>query len=65
MAAGTSTYKARIELEKQQFKGPEGNFMNVGAGMQLVSEIHQGKRTVLEYLLSPVAKAAKEAAREK
>jgi hypothetical protein len=35
------------------------------AGMQIVAEIHQGKRTVLEYLLSPVTKAVQEAGREK
>jgi hemolysin D len=35
------------------------------AGMQVAAEIHQGRRTVLEYLLSPVAKAVQEAGREK
>lgn len=65
LLGGVSTYKARIELEKQQLKGPEGNYLSVGSGMQIVSEISQGQRTVLEYLLSPVAKATKEAGREK
>jgi multidrug efflux pump subunit AcrA (membrane-fusion protein) len=35
------------------------------AGMQVAVDIHQGRRTVLEYLLSPVAKAVQEAGREK
>ena len=29
--------------------------------MQVAAEIHQGRRTVLEYLLSPVTKAVQEA----
>jgi hemolysin D len=33
--------------------------------MLVVAEIHQGDRTVLEYLLSPVQKVAAEAARER
>ena len=65
LTAGVSIYKARIELDKQQLKGPEGNVLTAGAGMQVVSEIHQGRRTVLDYLLSPVSKAIQEAGREK
>jgi hemolysin D len=30
------------------------NFMRLAPGMQVVAEIHQGQRTVMEYLLSPV-----------
>jgi HlyD family secretion protein len=33
--------------------------------MQVSAEIHLGRRTVLEYLLSPVTKAFQEAARER
>jgi hemolysin D len=33
--------------------------------MQITAEIHQGRRTVLEYLLSPVSKATQEAGRER
>jgi HlyD family secretion protein len=33
--------------------------------MQVVAEINQGKRTVLEYLLSPVQKTVSEAGRER
>jgi Ca2+-binding RTX toxin-like protein len=39
--------------------------LKLAAGMQVVAEIHQGERSVLEYLLSPVEKIAQEAAREK
>jgi hemolysin D len=64
-ATQIATYKARIELGQQHLTSPSGQTLNVGAGMQIVAEIHQGKRTVLEYLLSPVTKAVQEAGREK
>ena len=35
------------------------------SGMQVVAEIHQGRRTIMEYLLSPVQKVANEAGRER
>jgi HlyD family secretion protein len=34
-------------------------------GMQVAAEIHLGQRSVMEYLLSPIAKVAHEAARER
>jgi HlyD family secretion protein len=33
--------------------------------MQVAAEINQGRRTVLEYLLSPVRKTVQEAGRER
>ena len=46
--------------------GIEGIFaMALNADMAVVVEIHQGKRTVMEYLLSPVLKVRAEAARER
>jgi hypothetical protein len=64
-AAQLATYKARIALEQQYLTSPQGAKLQAGAGMQVAVEIHQGRRTVLEYLLSPVAKAVQEAGREK
>jgi hemolysin D len=64
-ASQVATYKARIALEQQHLTSPTGQKLQAGAGMQVAAEIHQGRRTVLEYLLSPVAKAVQEAAREK
>lgn len=64
-ASTLATYKARIALDQQQIKSPSGATLGVGAGMQVVVEVNQGRRTVLEYLLSPVSKAVKEAGREK
>jgi hemolysin D len=60
-----STYKARIQLGQQILNGPQGNALTTMPGMQVLAEINQGKRTVLEYLLSPVQKAIQESARER
>jgi HlyD family secretion protein len=59
------TYKARIELTGQTLVDAQGAVLATAPGMQVVAEISQGKRTVLEYLLSPVRKASQEAARER
>ncbi len=64
-ASQVATYKARIALEQQHLISPSGQKLQASAGMQVAAEIHQGSRTVLEYLLSPVAKAVQEAGREK
>ena len=64
-ASSMATYKARIALDKQHLISPAGQKLQAGAGMQVAVEIHQGRRTVLEYLLSPVSKAVQEAGREK
>ena len=39
--------------------------LDLVAGMHVTAEVHIGRRTVLEYLLSPVQKVAAEAARER
>jgi hemolysin D len=64
-ASQVATYKARIALDQQHLISPAGQKLQAGAGMQVAAEIHQGRRTVLEYLLSPVSKAVQEAGREK
>ena len=64
-ASTLATYKARIALDQQQLKSPNGVALSVGAGMQVVAEVNQGRRTVLEYLLSPFSKTVQEAGREK
>ena len=52
-------------FDQQHLQAPTGQRLQAGAGMQVAVEIHQGRRTVLEYLLSPVSKAVQEAGREK
>lgn len=64
-AAGAPVYKARVRLDTQSLRDPQGNALALTPGMQVTAEINQGKRTVLEYLLSPVQKAVKEAGRER
>ena len=63
--AAQLTYKARIKLDHQALRSPSGNLLQLTPGMQVVAEIHQGKRTVLEYLLSPLQKVMQESGRER
>lgn len=60
-----ATYKARVKLDQQVLSDLQGNALAITPGMQVVAEINQGKRTVMEYLLSPVQKAVREAGRER
>lgn len=64
-ASSIATYKARIQLDHQTLLDAQGSKLLIAPGMQVVAEINQGKRTVLEYLLSPVQKAVNEAGRER
>lgn len=59
-----TTYKALIGLNSQELEAQGGKFKLV-PGMQVTAEIHQGRRTVLEYLLSPVQKTLHESAQER
>ena len=58
------SFKALIELRDQKLDS-EGLALPLAAGMQLSAEIVQGRRTVLEYLLSPVQRVTSEAAMER
>lgn len=57
-------YKALVKLDTQ-YLATDDRKMRLTAGMEAVVEIHQGRRTVMEYLLSPVQKAWQEAGRER
>jgi len=63
-AAGILRYKAIVELHVQHLE-LENTRLTLTPGMQVVAEIHQGSRTVMEYLLSPVRRAWLEAGRER
>lgn len=65
VVAPVAPYKARIQLDQQTLKDPQGRQLRLTPGMQVTVEINQGKRTVLEYLLSPVQKAIAEAGHER
>lgn len=59
------SYKALVRLVSQELRAANGEVLKLAPGMVVQAEIHQGRRTVLEYLLSPVQKVAQEAGRER
>lgn len=65
IAAPAQTYRAVIELAEQGLRLPNGRTLDIAPGMALTAEIHQGRRSVMEYLLSPVQRVAMEAGRER
>lgn len=62
-SASGQVFKALVALERQQLAASD-LVLPLAAGMQVSAEIIQGRRTVLEYLLSPVQRVASEAAME-
>lgn len=62
--ASALRYRALVSLSAPYLERA-GTRHAVTPGMQVVSEIHLGTRTVLEYLLSPVQKTLSEAGRER
>lgn len=62
--AAALTYRALVKLDSQSLVA-SGAVLALGSGMAATAEIHQGKRTVMAYLLSPVLKVRAEAARER
>lgn len=61
----SNAFKARIALDTQVIIGIDSKQLPLGPGMQIVAEIHQGQRTVIDYLFSPINKVIFEAARER
>ncbi len=59
-----STYRARVALE-DQFVRHDGKKLTVIPGLLVAAEINLGKRSVIEYLLSPIRSAVNESARER
>jgi len=59
-----TAYKTLVNL-KNQYLDADGKKYPLAPGMQVSVEINLGTRSVMEYLLSPVTKAFKEAARER
>jgi hemolysin D len=53
-----------VSLNSQQLTARGQPFV-LNPGMQVVAEIRQGERTVMEYLLSPVAATVMQAGRER
>lgn len=63
-AGAPLAYRTLVNL-KEQFLETDGQRYQLSPGMQVLAKIHLGRRTVLEYLLSPVQKAFHEAGRER
>lgn len=59
-----TSYKALVALDDQSLSA-QGEVFRLVAGMQLIAEIHQGRRTVLEYLLSPIQKTLHNSGQER
>jgi HlyD family secretion protein len=57
-------YRAMVELAASELRNADARHALL-PGMQLTAEVRIGDRTVLEYLLSPIQKAAHEAGRER
>ena len=62
--APPSFYKAIVALDSQTL-GAGDKKQKLLPGMQVVAEINQGSRTVMQYLLSPVSKTFVESGRER
>jgi hemolysin D len=60
----SATYKAIVTLSSQELR-KGALHLALSPGMRVVTDIKQGERTVLEYLLSPVQKTLGEAGRER
>ncbi len=65
MVLTPASYKAVVKLGSQHLEAPAHPKHDLEAGMQIVAEIHQGSRTVMEYLLSPIQRVSAEAGRER
>ena len=61
---GPLAFRALVALKTQALELDGARFA-LAPGMQVVGEIHLGTRSVLEYVLSPVQKAFREAGRER
>jgi len=57
-------FKALVSLDRQTLTGA-GESLTLVAGMQVIAEIREGRRTVLQYLLSPIQGALHDGGRER
>lgn len=63
-AMGTLVYRCRIRLQQQQL-ARGGQEFRLLPGMRVLAEVRLGQRRVIDYLLSPVIGAVREAGRER
>lgn len=65
MGQSPQSYKLLVKLGAQELRSPAGENLKLSPGMVVTAEVNQGRRSVLEYLLSPIQKVGAEAARER
>jgi HlyD family secretion protein len=59
-------YRAIVQIDTPVLtSAATGEKLTLNPGMAVTAEVQQGRRSVIEYLLSPVKKVAQEAARER
>jgi HlyD family secretion protein len=59
-------YRAIVQIDSPVLtSAATGEKLVLNPGMAVTAEVQQGRRSVIEYLLSPVKKVAQEAARER
>jgi hemolysin D len=58
-------FRVLIGLDQSALKDSNGAKLPLTAGLIVFAEIHQGKRSILRYLLDPIHKVASESARER
>lgn len=63
-AEAATGFKALVHLDRQTLGAP-GETLHLVAGMQVIAEIREGRRTVLQYLLSPIQGAMHDSGRER
>jgi membrane fusion protein, hemolysin D len=63
-AESVTGFKALVSLDRQTLTAA-GESLNLVAGMQVIAEIREGRRTVLQYLLSPIQGALHDGGRER
>jgi HlyD family secretion protein len=56
-------YRVRIDVTDAQFRSPPKGFM-LRPGMRVAADIKLGRRSVLEYLINPIARIVNESLRE-
>lgn len=58
-------YKARIVIQDTILKDSQGKPLKLLSGMQVIAEIHQGNRTIMNYFMSNIKKVLNEAVSER
>jgi adhesin transport system membrane fusion protein len=61
---GETYYLVRVRTSANQLRGPDGRSVQIGAGMVAEVDLLGQKRTVLQYLLTPITRVSETALRE-